>query len=109
MEETKGINIWLDDMRDAPNGWIHLHNIEEVEKLVGLMLQKENFYINEMSFDFHLNHPKQGVDVMKYLVGLCKQHKTKRFWPKIIHYHSNDPNGVKIMQEFAAVAEKEIL
>ncbi|KKQ83912.1 MAG: hypothetical protein UT06_C0013G0012 [Candidatus Woesebacteria bacterium GW2011_GWA1_38_8] len=73
------INIWLDDQRNAPDRWIHLHNIEEVEKMIGLVLEFDVFSIDTMSFDFHLSHPKNGLDVLKYLAGLCIKEKTKKF------------------------------
>lgn len=105
----RGIKIWLDDARKAPDGWIHLKNIEGVKKIVEVMLQNEDLFIEVMDFDFHLNHPKRGVDVMKYLADLCVQNKTKRFWAKTVILHSNDPNGNKIMEEFAKKFEDEIL
>jgi|SRR3989304_3310873 len=101
------MNIWLDDQRKAPEGWVHLHNIEEVEHLVQAIRGLSDFYIETMSFDFHLSHPKRGVDVMKYLADQCRQNKTMRFWPKTVLYHSNDPKGVKIMQVFSMDFEKE--
>lgn len=105
----KSVNIWLDDIREAPEGWIPLKNIEGVEKLVEIMLQRDDLYIEEMSFDFHLNHPKLGIDVMKYLAELCVEHKTRRFWAKTILLHSNDPNGIRTMEKFAKKFESETL
>src|SRR3989304_7936582 len=95
------MNIWLDDQRDAPEGWIHLHNLEEVERFIESARGISAFYIDKMSFDFHLSHPKRGIDVMKYLADLCKKEKTTRFWPRSILYHSSDPKGIKIMKAFA--------
>ena len=46
------INIWLDDQRNAPDRWIHLHNIEEVEKMIGLVLEFDVFSIDTMSTEF---------------------------------------------------------
>ncbi len=103
------MNIWLDDQRNAPDGWIHLHNIEEVEHLVQTILGLEGVYTETMSFDYHLSHQKRGIDVMKYLADQCTKYKTKRFWPKIVLYHSSDPKGVKVMKDFAKVFEKKIL
>ena len=103
------MKIWLDDVRTAPEGWIHMHNIDEMEKVIEIMMQKADLFIDEMSLDFHLAHPKNGVDVMKFLADLCKDNNTPRFWPKIIYYHSNDPNGVKIMKEFAESVNKNLL
>ena len=105
--KNKIIKIWLDDQRIAPEGFIHLHNIEEVEKLIGLVLEFDVFSIDTMSFDFHLAHPKNGLDVMKYLADLCIKGKTKKFWPKNILYHSNDSKGVEIMRSFAESFKKE--
>ncbi len=102
------IKIWLDDMRQAPEGWINLKNIEGVEKVAEIMLQKEDLFIESMDFDFHLNHTKLGDDVMKYLADLCVQNKTRRFWPKTVLYHSTDMNGNKIMKAFADKFVKEV-
>ncbi len=103
------MNIWLDDQRKAPAGWVHLRNIEEVEQFIKSVLGLKDFHIDGMSFDFHLCHPKKGIDVMKYLADLCSQNKTGKFWPKTVLYHSNDPEGVKVMRAFAISFEKEIL
>ena len=103
------MNIWLDDQRKAPTGWVHLHNIEEVEQLMQSVDGLKDFYIATMSFDFNLSHPKNGVDVMKYLADQCRRNKTRKFWPKTILYHSNDQDGVKTMETFAISFEKEIL
>lgn len=103
------MNIWLDDQRKAPEGWVHLHNLEEAEQLIQTVSGLKDFYIDSMSFDFHLSHPKNGLDVIMYLAELCRQDKTKRFWPKTVLYHSNDPEGIKVMRAFAKSFEKEIL
>ncbi|MDP3982766.1 MAG: hypothetical protein Q8Q65_01680 [bacterium] len=103
------MNIWLDDQRKAPEGWVHLHNIEEVEQLIKSVHRQKDFHIGTMSFDFHLSHPKRGIDVMKYLVELCDRDDTRRFWPKRVLYHSNDPEGVEVMRAFVISFEKEIL
>lgn len=102
------MNIWLDDQRKAPEGWIHLHNLDELEVLIQSVGKLKNFYIETMSFDFHLSHPKNGVDVMKYLIEQCNQYNTRRFWPKTVLYHSNDPEGVRIMKTFATNFEKNL-
>src|SRR3989304_8206915 len=106
---TKIVKIWLDDQRNAPEGWIHLHNIEEVEKLIELVGGMDDSSIDTMSFDFHLSHPKNGLDVMKYFADLCIKGKPKNFWPKTILYHSNDIEGVRVMKSVTESFEKEIL
>lgn len=88
------MNIWLDDQREAPKGWIHLHNFKEVEQLINLSHQAPNFRIDTMSFDFNLSDSKNGLDVMKYL------YKTKKLWPKKILLHSTDPKGLKKMSDY---------
>ena len=98
---NKIIKIWLDDQRNPPEGFIHLHNLDEVENFVELTHEVKDLYIDTMSFDFNLAHPKNGLDVMKYLAGICKKYNTKNFWPKTILYHSNDSKGVEIMKSFA--------
>lgn len=103
------MKIWLDDQRTAPNGWIHIHNIEEVERIVEIMIAKKDLTIDEISYDFHLSHPKSGLDVMKVFSEECIKNKTSRFWAKTIHYHSTDPKGIKIMKEYARKFESEVL
>mgnify|MGYP006280976947 CR=1 FL=1 len=105
------MNIWLDDQRQAPEGWVHLHNMDEVEAFVKSALCSSNnsgynVRIDKMSFDYHLSHPKKGIDVIKYLADLCVKENTDKFWPKEIFYHSNDPEGVKEMKAFVENFEK---
>lgn len=102
----KIVKIWLDDQRNPPEGWVHLHNLEEVENFVELISKVDGLSIDTMSFDFHLSDPKNGLDVMKYLADLCIKKNTKTFWPKTILYHSNDLKGVELMRSFAERFEK---
>ena len=103
------MNIWLDDLREAPQEWAHVHNLDELAALIDIARQNSDFSIDTLSFDFHLSHPKKGVDVIKYLADLCIQNQTKRFWPRTILYHSNDPEGVKVMKEYVADFESSEL
>ena len=100
------MNIWLDDIRQAPEGWVHVHNLDELDALVKKLGEK--FEIDVMSFDYHLAHPKRGIDVMKYLADLCAQEKTRRYWPKEVRYHTNDPKGEEEMRTFAIEFESKI-
>ena len=93
------MNIWLDDIRQVPEGWVHIHNLDELEKLVKKL--GKNFEVDVMSFDYHLAHPKRGIDVMKYLADLCAKGETSRYWPKEVRYHTNDPRGEEEMRAFA--------
>ena len=102
------MNIWLDDQRDAPEGWIHVHNFEEIESFMETARGLKAFYVDKMSFDYHLGHPKRGIDVMKYLVELCGREETMRFWPKSVSFHSSDPKGVRVMKAFSESFEKEL-
>jgi hypothetical protein len=99
------MNIWLDDQRTSPEGWTHVHNLDELKTLLEVASQNSEFYIDTMSFDFHLSHPRKGVDVMRYLADLCVNNQTRRFWPRTTLYHSNDPEGVEIMKAFATEFE----
>ncbi|MEA3272534.1 MAG: cyclic-phosphate processing receiver domain-containing protein [Patescibacteria group bacterium] len=105
----KIMKIWLDDQREAPQGWVHLHNIKEVEHFIKSVRRQKDFRIDTMSFDFHLSHPKRGIDVMKYLVELCSKNNSRKFWPRTVLYHSDDPKGVEIMQVFAMNFEKKMM
>ncbi|MBI2676873.1 MAG: hypothetical protein HYX21_02940 [Candidatus Yanofskybacteria bacterium] len=47
---------------------------------------------------------------MKYLANLCNQTtNSRKFWPKTMLYHSNDPEGVEITRAFTTSFEKETL
>ena len=99
---SNGMNIWLDDLRDAPEElkeWVHVQNLDELEELVEKLGEK--FEIDVMSFDYNLGHVKNGLDVMKYLADLCEKGETGRYWPKEIRYHTNDPMGEYTMRKFA--------
>jgi len=109
MVDPISVNIWLDDMRKAPVGWLHLHNIEEVEKFVGVVQAIEDLRIEEMSFDFNLSQEKSGIDVLKYLADQCVKYNTKKLWPKKILYHSTDTKGIELMKAFAESFEKDVL
>lgn len=102
------MNIWLDDQRPGPEGWVHLHNFKEVEILINTARTLNNFSIEIMNFDFHLSDDKSGLDVLKYLGDMCVRYKTRKFWPKTITYHSDDRKGIKTMAEFAANFAAEI-
>ncbi len=101
------MNIWLDDQRPGPEGWVHLHNLKEVEILVNTSSTLKDFSIDIMNFDYHLSDDKTGLDVMKYLAVLCRQNKTRKFWPKRVLYHSDDKDGAKLMTAFEIKFEKE--
>ena len=103
------MNIWLDDMRKAPVGWLHLHNIDEIKRFVGVVQAIEDLRIEEMSFDFNLSQSERGIEVMKYIADECIKHKTKKLWPKKILYHSTDTKGIEMMKAFAESFEKEEL
>jgi hypothetical protein len=109
MSDITSIKIWLDDIRDAPDGWLQLRNINEVERFIMIVKDLKGFFIEEMEFDFNLGDIKRGIDVMKYLSDLCVKGNTKKFWPRKIMYHSTDTEGIEIMRSFAERFEKDVL
>ena len=74
------MNIWLDDIRQVPEGWVHIHNLDELEKLVKKL--GKNFKVDVMSFDYHLAHPKRGIDVMTSFSASLSISKFYHFSPK---------------------------
>ena len=48
---NKGIRLWLDDNRPAPEGWVHAHNVEEAK----VRLLQRN--VEDLSLDFDLDNP----------------------------------------------------
>ena len=61
------LKIWLDDVRPAPEGYLHAWNYESAIYLIEHLSCLEND-IELISFDHDLGENKSGYDVAKYIV-----------------------------------------
>lgn len=74
--------LWVDDLRPAPSGWIHV--ISSADALLALAY---NGPWNEMSLD----HDLGGDDTARSVVlWLCEN---PEHWPDEVHVHSQNPVG----------------
>lgn len=78
--------IFLDDLREAPKGWIDVRNYDE---MVGILktLKGEEF---EVSLDHDLGETKTGYDVCKWMVE-------NECYPTVVTIHTANPVGAKNM------------
>lgn len=79
------MNIFLDDMRTCPKGFVLAINYDECIKLL-------NNNIDIISLDHDLGEDKTGYDVAKFMVE-------NGIYPNVIYLHSANPIGVKNMYE----------
>ena len=87
------MNIWLDDIRPAPQGFIHVRNLAELESL----LNDCNAPIEIMSFDHDLGDGEpDGYEIIKWLAN-----EWLGRWPGEVRVHSANPVGAKNICLFA--------
>jgi hypothetical protein len=89
------MKIWLDDIRPAPNGWIH---IKTAEKCIE-MIQSGN--VKEISFDYDLGETLTGYDVAKYI-----EENANKIPPIIWELHTSNVIGMKNMYFVLTHADK---
>jgi len=85
------VNIYLDDCRDAPKGFLLAKNTIECECL----LVKYKGQVNILSLDHDLGEEDRkgtGYDVVKWLCYYYQQNDDNLF-PKQIYLHSANPVG----------------
>lgn len=83
------MKIFLDDLRECPNGWIQARNYNEMIKL----LEENKAKVEEISLDHDLGETKTGYDICKYLVE-------NDFWfMSKITIHTANAVGAKNMYE----------
>lgn len=85
--------IWLDDVRDAPEGYIHVHSVNEAKNLI-VQLEQTNQKIDLLNLDHDLgNYARDGGDGIKLVDWLAE---TGRHYP--IKLHTMNPVGRDNMQ-----------
>lgn len=91
------MNVWLDDIRPAPKGWVWAKSADEMINLIeGCRFGFST--IDEASFDHDLGEDvPTGYDVLKLIEKAAAQ-GVWAFVPKKMHVHSANPVGRKNMQ-----------
>jgi hypothetical protein len=85
------VNIYLDDLRSVPNGFLLAKNAIECQR----MLIKYKGRVNILSLDHDLGDDENngtGYDVVKWLC-LHYQQNNDNYFPKSIYLHSANPVG----------------
>ena len=83
------MKIWLDDVREAPEGYIHVHSVNEAKKLIEQLEQTNS--IELLDLDHDLGTKKTGYDFCKWLIN-------KGFVGKF-HCHTANPVGRTNMKQ----------
>lgn len=75
--EKLELNLYLDDWRQQPTGFILAKTYEECILLI------QEFDINVLSLDYHLGGLETGYDVARFIVDSGR-------WPNQIFFHTSD-------------------
>ena len=79
---TKHWKIWLDDMREAPEGYCHCHSGNEAKKKI-MECEREYAVIDVIDCDHDLgDYASDGGDGIKLIDWLAER---KTFYPIILH------------------------
>lgn len=83
------MNLWLDDIRPAPDGWIHVKSVNDA---INWMSENE-FDLASLDHDLG-DYSDQGGDATKLTDWMAENN----VWPtKGIQVHSANPVGVQTM------------
>jgi len=84
------VNIYLDDYRSAPDGFILVKTVKECQKLI----KEHKGNINILSLDHDLGEGKTGYDLVKWLSFYNgKKGYGENYFPKEIYLHTMNPVG----------------
>lgn len=78
------VNIWLDDVRPAPDGWIWAKTAKDC--IWHLFMNYRQ--VDILSLDHDLGEEQTGYDVAKKMVE-----KPSQFFPHRIYLHTSNPVG----------------
>ena len=97
-KEPDEIKIWLDDQREAPDGWVRTQTAHETIELL------KTGQVEEISLDHDLGPEESvgtGYDVVKWVE---EQVVLNRFLAPVMHVHSaNGPAGDRMRQGIASI------
>lgn len=91
------MKIYLDDVREAPKGWIRVHTYEEA--IEGLKTGR----VEQISLDNDLGTEKEGYDVAKWIE---RQTFETNFRPPKIWIHSANPVAARNIEATAVAIER---
>ena len=95
------MRIWLDDLRPAPDGFTHVKNLRELQKL----LASNSDVIEVMSFDHDLGDGEaDGYQIAKWL---AENHLER--WPLNLRVHSANPPGAANIRAFNEFVHNRLL
>lgn len=95
------MRIWLDDVRPAPHGFIHVRNLAELKELLAANPEP----IKVMSFDHDLGDgTPDGYAIVKWL---AEAHLNR--WPRKIIVHSSNPPGAENIRQYDAFIRRHVL
>ncbi len=94
------MKIYLDDERRAPEGFIHVRNMSELQGL----LKRCNDEIEVMSFDHDLGDGEpDGYAIIKWLF---QAHGNR--YPKEVIVHSANPSGAANIRAYDACVRRHL-
>lgn len=94
------LRIWLDDERPAPQGFVHVHTINELHDV----LMRTEGPITVMSFDHDLGDASDGYDIIKWLAA---EHLDR--YPLEIRVHSGNTVGRENIVAYDRSVRKHLL
>lgn len=84
--------IWLDDIRPAPAGYIHVKSVNETKNLIMLCEFTERYV--ELNLDHDLgDYAYDGGDAIKLVLWMAE---TERYYP--VQFHTANAVGYQNMQ-----------
>ena len=87
------IKLWLDDVREAPEGYCHCHSVNEAKEKI-IECEKEFIVIDEIDCDHDLGaYASDGGDGIKLIDWLAER---KTYYP--VRLHTMNPVGRENMQ-----------
>jgi len=96
-EAEEVVKIYLDDLREAPEGWIRVHTYEEA--VAALKTGK----VEQISLDNDLGTELEGYDVAKWIE---QQTFDSNFRPPKIWIHSANPVACRNIEAAAVAIER---
>ena len=84
--KTKWLSLWLDDVREAPKGWVWVKNMDQFRTACEVF----NGEILRISFDNDLGAgEREGWEIANWLLREVKEERIQK--PEIIEVHSMNP------------------
>ena len=93
LSKPEHIKIWLDDVREAPEGYCHCHSVNEAKEKI-IECEKEFVVIDEINCDHDLgDYASDGGDGIKLIDWLAER---ETYYP--VKLHTMNPVGRENMQ-----------